>query len=225
MIEYLSTSYYTSLLNVFSAIAFLVFLFKAKSNIPLKTLFLLYAIISITQSMYTIITESFNPMNLKSTTLYENMVNIFSIVEIFLLTLFYYHILQKTIFKASVMFLSLSLIAWMGYIWIILKGFNNVVREITVIQSFFIIIYSLFYFYEILKSREVLKLQSSSTFWIATGFFLLSSFLFPLFLFLDQILKILPNVFYGIYSVNNIAYFILFICLIKATLCQPKLAN
>ncbi len=225
MIEYLSTSYFTTLLNVFSAIAFLIFLFKTKVDIPLKTFFLLYTVISITQSIYTIITESFNPMDLRSTTIYENLVNLFSISEILLLTLFYYRILTTSIFKASVIFLSLILMIWMSYIWIVLKGFNQVVREITVIQSFFIIIYSLFYFYEILKSREVLKLHYNPTFWIATGFFLLSSFLFPLFLFLDQILKILPNVFYGIYSVNNIAYFILFICLIKATICQPKLVN
>jgi hypothetical protein len=225
MIEYLATSYFTTLLNVFSAIAFLLLLIRTKANIPLRPLFLIYAIISITQSIYTIITESYNPLNLRSTQIYENLVNIFSIVEIILFTIFYYSTLTKTYFKVSVIVLSFGLTLWISYIWIVLKGFNCVVREITVIQSLIIIIYSLLYFYEILRSQEVLKLKYNSTFWMATGFFLLSSFLFPLFLFLDQILKILPNVFYGIYSVNNIAYSILFICLIKATLCQPKLAN
>lgn len=225
MIEYLSTSYFTTLLNIFSAIAFIIVLIKTKAKIPLNHLFLIYATISIIQAVFTIVIEVYNPYNLGDTSIPENLYNIFTLAEILLFSLFYYLIIINKVFRAIILIIVVIMTIWINYLWLAKGHFNEVFKEITVIQTLCFIIFSLLYFYETLKTPTNQKLEQNPKFWIAIGFFLLCSFLFPLFLFLDQILEILPHVFFGIYSVNNIAYTILFICLIKATICQTKLAK
>lgn len=225
MIEFLSTSYFTSLLNLFSALGFVIVLIKTKAKIPLKNLFFVYALVSIIQALFTIIIEVYNPYNLGATYIPENLNNLFILCEILLFTLFYYLFIHNKTLRLIIVFAVTIILIWINYLWFIKGHFNEIYKQITVAQTFCFIVFSLFYFYETLKSQTLQQLDRSPIFWIATGFFVLCSFLFPLFLFLDQIVAILPHAFFGIYSVNNIAYTILFICLIKATLCQAKLAN
>lgn len=213
--------YFISLtIAVIFLIAFILFGIKPKASFPLKKYFIAYAAISFIQIILGVSINNLNIFNLEDTYAIEYSINIFNLIEIILFAAFYFTIIKSSTNKKIIVASILIFICWILTQWILKNRFNLILRSVTLIEAFIFILFSLFYFFELLKNPSISPLHHDSNFWIVIGIFLLFSILFPLFLFKDYLGNIAPNLYSSIYTANNIGYAILYYCLTKATKCS-----
>jgi hypothetical protein len=97
--------------------------------------------------------------------------------------------------------------------------FLKMISELFVLESLFLIIPCLFYFYELFKFPKLLPLKKDPNLWVVTGILFLSVASLPLFLVIVLLLKMNGN-FELVYSLNYLLYILLFALLILASLCE-----
>ncbi len=220
MYNFISSTLFTVVANILAAFVLTVVILKYRKNKNELQIFLPYAVISVLQTLFTIIIVSYNPLNLDNTSFVEYFINLFTVLEILIFSFFFYSIFQSKFVRQAIITVCGLFLLWFFYLWIY-KGQMNIISDLpTVFETFFFISLCLFYFYELFKHPPTVRLVQSSTFWAVTGIFLLCSLLFPLFLFKDELLNVLPTIYLNFYAVNHIGYTVLFFCLIKATLCK-----
>ncbi len=216
MIEYFSSL----TLSLIFTLSFLIKGTLNKGSIPVKPFFIFYGCLSITQMVFSLLVTRLNFLYLNPTNAIEYSINIFNLIEIILFAYFFIKILKNPISKKIIFFSTLIFVLWILYRWFFEGLFGSVLRSITLIESFLFILFSLFYFSELLKFPTTYSLKYEPKFWIVIGIFLLCSLLFPLFLFKDYINLLAPNFYSSLYTANNIGYAILFYCLTKALQCS-----
>ena len=85
------------------------------------------------------------------------------------------------------------------------------------LESIFLILPCLLYFYELFTDIRMEPLKDQSSFWVVTGILFLNACSIPLFLSVGM----LRNYFNVAFTLNYILYIIFFILLIRAYLCKP----
>lgn len=97
--------------------------------------------------------------------------------------------------------------------------------HIAIIEGLLIIVYCLYFFYElfIIKSDKILL--SESSFWAISGMLVLFSTITPLFLFFNYIVNNHYTLAHSLYAINNIAYCLLFVTFIIAILQNKRTAE
>lgn len=220
MYDFLSQSFFTVIFNITAAFFLgLIGILNYKRLGNLK-MFVPYAILSVAQTLLTIIIVAYNFLNLESTFFIEYFINIFTAYELFIFSIFFYNLTEAKNIKKAITVTSSLIFLWFLYLWILKNEMNKISDVVTVIESLFFIILSLNYYYGLFKNPPSIKLARNSVFWTVTGIFLLFSLLFPLFLFKDEIFIMLPDIYLNFYAVNHIGYTVLFFCLIKGYICQ-----
>lgn len=139
------------------------------------------------------------------------------IVYIFLSFLFYFYwffsILKRKVFKRILVILGSCFIV-MALHNFFYESWSNFHPTTFITGAFITLILSLFFFYELLNSNEVLNIKHSLRFWLAIGLLLFNIGMIPLMIFSDTfnaynelrviILIILNLILYSCYSVGFI---------------------
>jgi hypothetical protein len=111
--------------------------------------------------------------------------NLFLLVEFALLTNFLLDSLLSRQKRRLTLFTSSIFLILTAYLWIVprspLPGFFTVSTPLFAIESLFLIIPCLFYFYELFKLLLPTNLKIHPTFWVATGILFYNSCSIPLF--------------------------------------------
>jgi hypothetical protein len=150
--------------------------------------------------------------------------NIFMLLEFILLNNFLLHSIvskkKRRITKITAFIFLLILLA----AWIIPTGdpmhkfgFLLAYYELFALESLFLVLPCLFYFYELFKLRAPINLRSDPPFWIATGILFYNSCSIPLFLLIPILKDKFPELRPTIYSLNYILYSMFFLLLIRAS--------
>src|SRR5690606_1750416 len=120
----------------------------------------------------------------------------------------------RVIIISSIFFLSVSV-----KIWIFDSNLFEHPTLLSLIESFSILFFSLYYFYERLKYNEHVNFAFSETFWVIFGVFILFSIMTPFLI----LIEIFPEViFRDIYTINNISYILFYLFLSYSFLCKVR---
>lgn len=149
--------------------------------------------------------------------------NIFVLLEFILLNNFLIRSIvspaKKRIIKViAAIFLLLLLIVWMRPVDNMHSiGFFHAYPNLYALESLFLVIPCLFYFYDLFRFQQVVNLEADPQFWVIVGIFFYNScsiplfLLFPIFRFTNEAIAELFN------SMNYILYGIFFLLLIRAS--------
>jgi hypothetical protein len=99
--------------------------------------------------------------------------------------------------------------------------YDTMLSWISVIESLFILIPCLFYYYQLFVSQET-TLKNHPPFWVVTGILFYTSCSIPVFLLVDYINKNLSGYYNVVFSLNYVLYILLFSLFIKAYLCKRE---
>lgn len=203
-----------------SLIFFVIGIFKNSFyNIPFKWFFILYVFLSFTQSLISLLARSgYN--NLYDSNFIEISINVFTLFEIILFTAFFLKVISDNNFQKIIALLVTPFIIWILYRWIFFYEYSIINKYITVIECAIFIIISLLYFIKVLKSPIEVKLNQNPTLWIVIGIFFLCIFLFPFYLFKDDIYQLFTTTYDTFFTIINIGYTVFFLCLLKSIQCQ-----
>jgi hypothetical protein len=146
--------------------------------------------------------------------------NLFLLVEFALLTNF---LLDSIISRKKRMLTMIGgsiFLIFTSFIWVVprfpLPGLFNDFPPLFAIESLFLIIPCIFYFYELFKLLIPPNLKTHPPFWVATGILFYNSCSIPLFLLIPIFRHRFPEYALATYSLNYILYGTFFILLTRA---------
>lgn len=206
-----------------SLLFFIIAVFKKNQYvIPYKWYFIIYVFLSFIQSIFALAVR-FRFKHLLESNIIEISINIFTLFEILLFTSFFLKVITDIKFKKVILFLIIPFVISILYKWIILKEFAVFNKNITVTECVIFIIICLLYFINVLKSPIEKKLNQNPEVWIVIGIFFLFILLFPFYILQDEIYEIFIYGYETFFVIINIAYTVLFVCLLKSIQCQLNL--
>jgi hypothetical protein len=146
--------------------------------------------------------------------------NIYTLIEISTLYYFIIGIIKGKTFRFLViifliLFFLICIVIWTGKY----DALFFIVPQLFGIESFFITIASLFYVYEVLKSKLTIDLKSDANFTVICGILFYFSIMTPLFFSYFIWANIAPELNRVVRILNMLFYTLLFISLMKAYLC------
>jgi len=94
--------------------------------------------------------------------------------------------------------------------------------HIEITEGFIIILFCLYYFYELFTLQPDKNLPREPSFWAISGMLFLFCAITPLFLFYDYLRKSISPLANSLYAINNISYSLLFITFIVTILLDQK---
>ncbi len=92
--------------------------------------------------------------------------------------------------------------------------------RVYVLEGILLVTLCICYYTELFTVAPIIKLSSSSTFWIVTGIFFTMLCSLPFNFFEEYLLNSNMELYYQLYSINYVFYGLLFIMLIKGRLCK-----
>lgn len=110
-------------------------------------------------------------------------------------------------------------VTYLLLMWVLTDTFYKNPSKIYLIDSLCILSFCFIYFFQLFRLPPKLNLLNNTQFWITIGLLFYFSCTIPLF-FADNILIVFPG-YYKLYSINFLAYTILFLFISKAFLCTP----
>lgn len=217
MWTFLSDFYYTNLFNgvVITLVVTLGIIFYNKLN-NLKLLFW-YCIISFFQATIALILaflyneDSYPKINFT--------INIFVLFEFLIFHLFIYFNISNKTAKKIIFIIIISFILTTFIFWFICNSIFQNPTTLSIIESFSIITFSLYYIYEKLAFYHFHEVANRPTFWVITGVFLLFTIMTPLLLLNEFFPSLL---FKEIYTINNISYILFYLILSYSFICKVK---
>ena len=224
VIHYFSEYYFTNLLLLFISTLFLWYGIINDAKLKKYRVFYFYACMSISQTILASYINLFQSGNKEFAFVIQGSINIFTILEFLI---FYYFLIKRirSVFIKRLMRLFIFLFIFItAYFWGFTNEFFQNPARLTVIESFLIIFSCLFYFYELFKYPLIKNLLSEPSFWMVTGMLFLFSSIVPLFLIHDYIAKNFSILYDNLYSINFIAYSLLFVLFIIGFRCQMKIS-
>lgn len=137
--------------------------------------------------------------------LYYGLANIFTFVQFFAFSYFYYFELNTKTFRKIITSVSFMFLITTYIVWIQMRGFFGGENITTVFEAIFFFILSLCFFYKVLQQMNIPKLKEDSAIWINSA--VLIYFAVSLTLFLaDRYLATCPkNIFILLWSFNLLA--------------------
>ena len=145
---------------------------------------------------------------------------LFSLLQFVMLGLFYIQVLEKSkwIKKIRLLFYSSIIIA---VILVVLQIGLSILIDAKIVVNLFLIIFSVFYFRDLLHTTPTLILVKSSSFWIVLGVFFASCINFPIYSLLPFIAgnEEYRNLRFEIFAVSNISLIVMYLFIIKSYLC------
>ena len=214
----LSDSFYTHVLMVISASLALILGLINRRKFKELTLMIFYPIASIVQcfvAFYSWITDHDRGL-LEADIISES---IFILIESFLLYNFFRQVIILKSLKKVVNLIFGIYFSILIYIWISTTSFFAYSSKVYLFESFCILSFCFIYFYQLFRLPPKLDLLNVPSFWITIGCLFYFSCTVPLF-FMDSVLDWFPQ-YHNLYSINFLAYTILFILISKAFLCNP----
>jgi len=142
--------------------------------------------------------------------------NLFMLAEYIIFTYFMLTYISSVKRKWIIRISSLLFFAIMAFLWI--KFPKTIYMEFFSLESLFLVLPCLFYFYELFMKVQAEPLGSQPAFWIVTGILFLNACSIPLSLTIGMMGKYDD----AAYSLNYILYILLFILIIRAYLCKPE---
>lgn len=145
-------------------------------------------------------------------------ISLFILVEFLIFYRFFNAVIVLEKLKIKMQVIAVSFLAYLLSIWVFTDSFYKDPSNLFLPESLCILSFCFMYFFQIFKLPPELHLINSPAFWITIGCLFYFSCTIPLF-FANEILLFLPN-YYSIYSINYLAYAILFLFISKAFLCN-----
>jgi hypothetical protein len=215
--EIISLSFFTQPLMLLSAlIACICGVIYRKKFQELKFM-VFYPITSLIQGVITYYSWIFE-WNVKHWRVDLISESLFILVEFLIIFGFFEKVIILERLKLYVRVLFLLHIMYLLSMWIFTDAFYKHPYKIYLIDSLCILCFCFIYLYQLFKLPPELNLLNSPPFWITIGCLFYFSCTLPLF-FADSILTALPQ-YHTLYSINFLAYTILFLFISKAFLCN-----
>lgn len=215
MIPFLQQYYFTPVLFFIAlGLALTVGLTNYKSLRNTK-LFLYYALISLTQSIISLLILLINPTSNGQDYIIQITLNIFQFLEFGLFSFYFWNTLMIENAKKYVLISSVILLLIEAGRWIFFNGFTQSTDVFTVIESMYFITISLYSLYEYFIYPPSISLNRIPNFWFSTGILLFFSLLIPVFVMKKFISLFSIPIYVSIYSLTFIAYTLLFLCIAK----------
>ncbi|WP_460560179.1 hypothetical protein [Ferruginibacter profundus] len=145
---------------------------------------------------------------------------LFTLLQFVMLGLFYIEVLKRSTWLKKIKLLfCLSII--IAIILVILHITLSILIDAKIVANLFLIIFSVFYFRDLLHSNPTLILIKSSSFWIVLGVFFASCINFPIYSLLPFIKenKDYKNLGFQIFAISNTALIVMYLFIIKSYLC------
>jgi len=102
----------------------------------------------------------------------SSVYNVFFLVQFWTYGYYYYRLIRVEPLRRFILFfLVLFPVFWVGTVFFLL-GFNRWDSYLLIVGSFFSIVLSLFYYYQLITDQETPSLRQLPEFWIATGMLL-----------------------------------------------------
>ena len=206
--EVAGRSFYTEFLDELASI-FVIIAYVAKKKRPRRQILLVtIAIASLIQSL---IYQSCNLQTINPA--FRNQIIHYSIYTYILieticcLTYLKIHINSDDIKKV----ISITRLLFGSYIISFVIFFSTTrFTYVEVTEAFLVIVFSLYLLYELFVQKAEKKIFSQSVFWATSGMLILFSSTMPLFLFLKYLTDGSPSSKYSLFTINHMAYMLLF---------------
>lgn len=214
--------YYTGLvMQMMSLITIIIYLIKSGKSKQIKYL----GIISIASFIQMLLTEFqmlTDPHYIKARYIDQKTMYLYLAIELACCSLYIKEHIQSR--KSKILIITSSTLFG---VYIVIFGLVHfwgkyLPLHIEVIEGLLIIVYCLYYFYELFALKPDKILIREPSFWAISGMLVLFSAITPLFLLFDYMRKNHIRMGYSLYSINNIAYCLLFITFIIAILLNKK---
>lgn len=216
MWSFLSDFYYTNSLIVL--FVFLLLILGSKYYYSLSNLRVLfwYCLIAFCQFL----TASLYQMNNEDDySLINFSINIFVLFEYLIFVYFIYINTRSINIKGFIILASLLYVIYALKLWITDGQIYEHPTFLSLIESFLIISFSLFFFYETFLKKLEGDILITESFWVIFSFFLLFSIMTPFLLLIEFYPQL---IFREIYTINNISYLIFYIFLSYVIICKVK---
>lgn len=221
----LSKNFYTDLLSLILALFITVIGFYNYRKAGILKLFIWYSLFSFIQSGFTFLLNKYDLWGLKNSIIIELSINAFVMFEAVVFSIFFYKVLNRKSHKLIVLYSTITFFILFLADLIFFKGFLYVPVTLTIIESIIYLSFCVIYFLQLFNEPPTIKLVNNEIFWITNGIFFLFALLVPLFLLKPVFKKVVPYVYDNLYSINFIAYSILFLFLSNALACKLRTQN
>jgi hypothetical protein len=231
----LDKSFYTMPLMIVFIVLFLVVAVRYRAPKKTYRFFILYGILFLVENTGGIIMLLFDKVLIKNNTFTSTLGNysvlcFLQIEFLIFYTFFYYqfsqkHIQHKIAVTGKGCSLAVVLLTAYAGIFPFPLTIKSLTAYISVFNSVLILIPAFYYFYTLFIEPPTKNLLHEPTFWITTGIAFLHGLNIPLFFIETYAIKQFIVVWYSIYSINYIAYCVLFILLIISLLCKRPYNN
>ena len=146
----------------------------------------------------------------------EPSISIFVLIEFLVIYQVMFHIVKIQKFLRVVRILYYGFILYLLYMWTYTNSFFDTSSNIFLVQTLCMLIPTFLYFFQLFQLTPKIQLTNNPEFWIAIGCLFFFSCTIPLF-FLGSIVSI--HDYYFLYSINYLAYSVMFISITRAFLC------
>ena len=155
--------------------------------------------------------------NIETMNFIERWLLLFQFIAI---SFFYLNLLKRSIFSQKIkQIVYLAII--IQIIFFTFSVLFQIPKYVKTVSNIFIILYSVIYYRDLLKTKPTLILIKSSAFGIVTGMFFSFSVSFPIYA-LNPFIKVYPeyqNIRLQVFSISNIALIVMYLFIIKSYLC------
>jgi hypothetical protein len=220
LLSYFSEFYFTNFFLIVITIFFLIYGAFHYRKLNELNIVLLYGLFSLIQSIlsYYVLFIIPNDYNF----IIEYSINIFLLVEFLLFYLLFFLIIKSKYIKYILVLLTFIFLCIIFYHWTYTNELYKNPARLTVIECFFLIIPSLYYFIEIFYYSPITNLLKEPHFWIVTGIMFFFTSIFPLFLLNIFVLYPRASFYNSMYSITYISYCLLFVMFFIGCKCKIK---
>src|SRR5215204_1550762 len=217
--ETIYSSFFTQPLMLLSAFVACVLGFVHRKKFPELKFMALYPMASLFQGLFTYYSWiSENSTLSRADIISESLFIFFEFIIIFS---FFDKVIILKKFKLYIRIIFVLHIVFILLMWTFTEAFHKHVYKTYLADSLCILSFCFLYFFQLFKLPPESNLLNSPSFWVTLGCLFYFSCTIPLF-FADSILIALPH-YYTLYSINFLAYTVLFLSISKAFLCNPVL--
>lgn len=224
MIEFFEIYFFTVPLQIILNLLFVIAGIIYYKRLNSLAVILFYSMASLMQSSLGVYFNVYEKNNSNIVSILESSINVFMIIEFLTFNYFILKSLENRNFKKIIAWLVFIFISIASFSWVNNHSFIKAPAYLTVIEAFFVIIGCLLYYYEKLNLTSPNKLAKDPAFFVINGMLILSVFLSPVSIYLNEIFLSFSLIYNIIYLINCLAYTVLFTFFILALRCQINIA-
>ena len=153
---------------------------------------------------------------------------LFTLVEMVIFSHFYYQLIKSRLVKRIILFANGLFIGFFVYMAITDQGRYSYISEekqtvVYTIESLILLFPCICYVIELFKKQPTSTLKNQPEFWVSTGVLFFMACTLPYSLLENYITKNFDDVILASYSIFHVFYILLFLMIIRAYLCKPKI--